>query len=255
MTDSTLPEDESPTVGQILKAVRLAQGLTLEQVSKSLFINKRQLSYLEEDAEHLACDVYTLGFVKLYAQYLKLNVQDILEKFKEQNADQPRSSQTIFPAPLPGRGMPSIRILGLSLFVLAVIIMGWMGVSNYTVHAPPREIVFDPAPSTQPEPLIKTEVIPVEESHSDLEPPSQPVNLQVTEESWIEVKDKEGNIIVSRMFRPGESFEFKNSENLILRTGNLKGTRLLFGERVFPVADKFEEVGQDIPLDPEKWLE
>lgn len=255
MIDTTLPETLPPSVGQILKTSRLAQELTLEQASKHLFISKRQLAHLEDDADHLTCDVYTLGFVRLYAQYLKLDAQEIIEKFKEQNIDHPQSPQAIFPAPLPGRGIPSFPILALSLSVLATIIVGWKWISKDAAPPFPPEVVLKANSSPVLASSITEEVASVEEVHAIPEPMPQQVNLQITEKSWIEVKDQEGNIIISRMFRPGESFELKNSENLILNTGNVKGTHLSFGEKVFPVSEKFDEVGQDIPLNPEKWLE
>lgn len=282
MTDRIASEDTS-SVGQLLKTTRLEQSLTLEQISKALYLSKRQLSYLEEDAEHLVCDVYTLGFVKLYAQYLKLNEQDIVERFKEQTIHHHQSSPLIFPAPLPGRGMPSFHVLALSLFVLAVIIIGWKWKGNdaslpsfhpdvlvhqddsvVTVNVGNEEAaainIEDPAPSPQQhttlsESALQEKITPIEKIYSSPESPSQPVNLHITEEAWIEVKDKEGNIIVSRIFRPGESFEFKNSEDFVLKTGNLKGTHLSSGTRIYPNEGNSGEVGRNIPLDPEKWLE
>lgn len=276
MTDITLPEPPfieqgPPSVGEILKAARLERGLTLEQVSESLRINKRHLSHLEENEASLVCDVYTLGFLKMYAQYLELSTQDVIEKFKNQAVHHPKSSQLIFPAPLPGRGIPSFRILALSLFALVTIIIGWKWVGNYSSPPYPslEPVVYkDEAaaktkieePATPPaaqqtfsSPPIET--TPVETTHSNPESTPQQVHLQITEEAWIEVKDEEGNLILNRIFHPGESFEFKNSENLILKTGNLKGTRLSSGEKVFPIVGKSGEVGRNIPLDPQKWLE
>lgn len=267
MTGTLSKENIPPSVGQILKSSRLEQGLTLEQISKNLCINKRQLSSLEEDVEHLICDVYTLGFVKLYAQYLELNVQEILEAFKTQTSQGSHAPPLIFPAPLPGRGIPSYRILALSLLGLVAIIIGWKWVNHHT-SAPfpyPRSVTTNSKPKMSP-PLptqqkastnlpIKRDIAPLNDRPSHLEVSPPQVNLRITEKAWIEVKDEEGNTIVNRLFKPGDSFDFKNSENLILKTGNIKGTHLSSGEKNFPTSGNSGEVKGNIPLDPKKWLE
>lgn len=138
MTDSALQENISSPVGQILKEARLLRGVTLEEVAKKLCITKRQLVNLEEGEEPLVWDVYKLGFVKLYAQYLELDTQDIIKKFKDQASHKVKSPPLVFPAPLPGRGMPSFRILGLSFLILLAIFIGWKWMSNHTVAPYPH---------------------------------------------------------------------------------------------------------------------
>jgi transcriptional regulator with XRE-family HTH domain len=281
MTDTPLLPQEALSVGQILKKARLEQDLTLEHISQALNINKRQLSQLEED--EYSYNVYSLGFTKLYAQYLKLDSQEIVEKFKEQAQPLFQSSQPIFSAPQPGRGMPSFRVIFLSLILFAGLGIGANWVSYYSFSPPPqpeipkdnkerseerkgeepdlsyaRQIPFpnDLVQQTIIVPFSREETGPSENNAKDLKSPThQGVDLKVTEEAWIEVKDKEGNIIVSKLFHPGDSFKFKNSEGFVLKTGNLKGTHLSSGNKVFPFVGKSGEVRRDIPLNPDKWLE
>jgi len=301
MTDTIPLEQEPLPAGQILKASRLEQGLTLEQVSKSLCISKRLLFQLEEDEKHLVCDVYTLGFIKLYAQLLNLAPQEIVEKFKERATPSPKPPHLIFPAPLPGRGMPSFRIIAFSLLVLAALGIGgkWMSDYNSAPYSPSepetpnKEIAEEKKAPQETEPLFVQnstaleetatiqkptplqqadtpnssnqqtvftnfsieETTPEKTSSLAPEPSQETVNLNVTEEAWIEVKDKGGEIILSKLFRSGESFEFKNGKDLILKTGNLRGTHLSSGKKIFPVSEKPGEVRQGISLDPEKWSE
>lgn len=259
LQEQIFQENASPSVGAILKSTRLARGLTLGEVSKSLRITLRQLSSLEENDEHLICDVYTIGFVKLYAQHLGLNAQELIQKFKDQVVCHPKSTSLFFPAPLPGRGIPNRAILALCFLTLVAIVIGWRWI-NYPIVLPSLEVVL----KKNEVPTIKDEppAAPVEEAASLIEIPQptplvtpQKVDLQVTEEAWIEVKDQSGNIIVSRIFQAGESFEFRDSKNLILTTGNLKGTHISSGDKIFPLSAKSGEVGRNIPLNPEKWLE
>lgn len=287
MTNTPIENDIIPSVGQLLKATRLARGLTLEAAAKSLCLSKRQLSQLEEDEENLVCDVYTLGFLRLYAQYLQLDKEEITKKFKDQ-AFHPKLSPLTFPAPLPGRGIPSFRILGLSLIALLVIIGGWQWIGHEGAEPPSEEeIVFThevPETNVEPEtplhveptallpiqqtpfpnsPILEVDQ-PLEEENHPNEDSLLPVQtatlpgtvvLTATEDSWIEVKDEDGKIILSRLFQAGDSYTFNNPQKLILKTGNVGGIRLTAGERVHDLSGKSGEVRSGILLDPEKWLE
>lgn len=168
MTESELTHTDDFSVGQILKAARLEQGLTLEQIAESLCIKARNLSLLENDLSEgencLGYDVYILGFVRSYSQYLKLNPQEIVEKFKKQNATLSKSHEVMYAAPLPGRGMPSLLVLSLSLIMLAAIIIGWKWINRDIAPPSPPEIVVA---TTPPEPQ---EIIPVEEASIAIEP-------------------------------------------------------------------------------------
>jgi cytoskeleton protein RodZ len=133
LQDSLCEGSSLSLVGETLKTARLAQGLTLEQISKTLYIGRGQLSYIEDNENYTVCDVYILGFVKLYAQYLGLDAQDLVQKFKDQTVSPPKPTPLIFPAPLPGRGLPSRLVLLLSCLVLATIALGWRWVSSFSL--------------------------------------------------------------------------------------------------------------------------
>ncbi len=67
------------TIGEQLKKARLAQGISLEQVSKSTHIKKVYLEALEEDKRsEIPSNVQGRGFLRLYADALKLAVEPLL---------------------------------------------------------------------------------------------------------------------------------------------------------------------------------
>lgn len=82
-------EYEAPleTVGQDLRAARLARGDDLATVSRVLKIRKEHLEALEEDrAEALPGKTYAVGFIRAYAAYLGLKPADYAERFKAEIA-------------------------------------------------------------------------------------------------------------------------------------------------------------------------
>jgi cytoskeleton protein RodZ len=87
-------------------------------------------------------------------------------------------------------------------------------------------------------------------------PPSvQPTLLKVTEESWVEVNDEQGNTIVSRLFHPEETYEFKNAQNFLLKTGNARGIHLTSGEKELAFPGNQGEVKSGISLNPDTWID
>ncbi len=254
MTEETIEDNKPQTVGQILRAAREEKGIAIEAVAKILCIGKKQLITLEEDHESLVCDVYTLGFLRSYSHFLGVDGEDLVQKFKDQAAH-PQAPRLSFPAPLPGRGLPSFRILGLCLVALLTIIAGWEWY-GYQFSAPyPKyeSLVVEAAPA--PDPVVEeVSLPPALDTIIALTEPT-PVILTVKETAWIEVKKPDGTNVVSREFQPGETYAFKDPQHLVLKTGNAPGIILSAGDKMVSFSDEGTRVKSNIPLDPEKWLE
>jgi len=276
MTNEPEQHSIAPSVGQVLKSTRIERGLTIEAVAKNLRISKRSLIPLEEDSDDLVCDVYTVGFLRSYAQFLGLNAEDLIQKFKDQGT-YPKTSPLAFPAPLPGRGMPSFRVLALTLVTLLLIIAAWewFGYQESATSFQNEPVLVEAQleeelvekPPTPPElmPLVQQSVpersspevsslietqMPAEEHLSQ-----EGVLLKTTATTWIEVKDENGEMVLNRLFNPGETYEFKDPKNLVLKTGNAGGVSLKAGEKILSSLGKSGEVKSKISLDSEKWLE
>lgn len=73
------------TLGSFLKNARISQGLNLAAISQATRINHNSLIALEEDNRSaLPADVFSRGFVKLYASHLKLDPQEALRLYDKQ---------------------------------------------------------------------------------------------------------------------------------------------------------------------------
>lgn len=72
-------------VGQRLKEERERRHLSLHEIGMSLKINPKILSAIEEgDMAQLPAKTFLRGFVRSYAQYLRLNVDEIVDLFHEE---------------------------------------------------------------------------------------------------------------------------------------------------------------------------
>jgi len=73
------------TLGQILRSARLAQDLTLAQLSTELRIEAKQLQALEDERfEQIGVAVFIKGYLKQYGTRLGLDVRDLLALYYKQ---------------------------------------------------------------------------------------------------------------------------------------------------------------------------
>jgi cytoskeleton protein RodZ len=71
--------------GQLLKEARETKSVSLQEVSIHLKINTKTLKALElGDVTQLPAKTFLRGFVQSYAQYLKLDLNQIMEVFQEE---------------------------------------------------------------------------------------------------------------------------------------------------------------------------
>ncbi len=118
--DGELPLE---TVGQDLRAARQRRGDDLATVSKALKIRKDHLEALEEDRmDNLPGKTYAIGFVRTYSQYLGLDPNALVDRFKQEisgRGDDPVSQPSTPVLDDDQRRLPQgWRLLGLVVVLL-----------------------------------------------------------------------------------------------------------------------------------------
>ena len=77
--------------------------------------------------------------------------------------------------------------------------------------------------------------------------PSTEMVLKATGNSWVEIEDMEGNILMTRLMRPGETYVVPNLNGLTFNTGNAGALSLSQGDVIIP---KLGEIGEIITARP-----
>jgi cytoskeleton protein RodZ len=138
------------------------------------------------------------------------------------------------------------------------------------------EAVSAPVPAAAPKPVVMEQIkkeLPKESVPKDAIPkdtipkntiqwaePSPVINLkrektrvtlQATEDTWIEISDKQNNIIYKKVLRTGQSYAVPSGQGLILITGNAGGLDVLVDGTKAPAIGKRGEILRGIPLDAE----
>ena len=84
-SEPKVPPPPPATLGERLRAARLAQDFTVEQLSTDLRIEAKQLHALEENRfEQIGVPVFIKGYLKQYGTRLGLNVADLLALYHKQ---------------------------------------------------------------------------------------------------------------------------------------------------------------------------
>lgn len=79
---------------------------------------------------------------------------------------------------------------------------------------------------------------------------TEPTILVFDQESWIQIRDTQGNIVVRRLFQAGQTYTLPHGTNLSLRVGNAGGVRFERGAHKSAPLGKKGEIVANVSLDP-----
>lgn len=119
-------------VGASLRQSRVESGRDLSEASEALRIRRPHLQAIEEGRfDELPGQAYALGFVRAYAEYLELDSDWVIDRFREEVDPGDANQDLHFPEPPPVRDWrPRIGVAGAALALAAVAYGGWYYVQN-----------------------------------------------------------------------------------------------------------------------------
>jgi cytoskeleton protein RodZ len=78
------------------------------------------------------------------------------------------------------------------------------------------------------------------------------ITLTAKQDSWVQIRDKDSNVIWTRILRPGDSYKVPNQQGLTLLTGNAGALDVTVDGKAAPPLGALGAVRRNIPLDPAK---
>jgi cytoskeletal protein RodZ len=81
------------------------------------------------------------------------------------------------------------------------------------------------------------------------------ITLTAKQDSWVQVRDSESNVIWTRILKPGDSYRVPNEPGLMLLTGNAGALEVAVDGKTAPSLGAPGAVRRNIPLDPQKLLD
>ena len=254
-------------VGEILRRTRNHYGQTLPQIESILRIRASQLDALERgDIAQLPGRVYAIGFVRAYSEYLGLDGDKMVHLFKEQSVGRKAKPDLSFPVPASETKVPNLAIIGGSVAGLLLVI----GFISYLLFPERPDPEIPPVPEAlttsklSEAPALVGEAGPVDAVEGAVEgaapanssapaEPEKPKNriiLEITDASWIEIKNASGAAILRQVLKAGDIYLVPDEPGLSLSTGNAGGIRVkLDGKALSPLGEA-GAIRRNIKLEP-----
>jgi cytoskeletal protein RodZ len=244
------------SVGEILQRTREHYGQSIPQVELNLRIRAAHLIAIEQgDVENLPGRVYAIGFVRAYAEYLGLDGDKMVHLFKAQTIGRKPKPDLHFPITYKDTKTPNVYIIMGCLAGVILLITYWSMTYNPKNHI---EIV-PPVPEELKQgsvPLLKkSEALKIQNRISEIlaPTPKNKMELVVSEDSWVEIKDAKGKILLRQVLNPGDKYIVPDEKGLILSTGNAGGITVFIEGKKVGSLGKPTEVRRNIALNPKNF--
>ena len=205
------------SLGIRLRELRLAKGVSLDDIARSTRVGRGHLEALESDSwGDLPSPVFVKGFIRAYCEFIEASPDEALGLYREATGetvkpDRVQSAVHTRPTRRVGPLMVSLVLfiaLGASLFALQI-----------GLKSPPRPA---PAVPVQPAP------VPAEEPR----PAGQRLLIRAVEPTWIRVQVDEGQV-AEELMQAGAVREFTAARRFVLTVGNAGGLEVdLNGRRI-----------------------
>jgi len=277
-------------IGDDLREARLKAGYNLEQIAQSLRISKHYLTALEENDVHTLPErVYTLGFLRSYARYLGFNTAETVQRFKTEVLGDAVNMNYSMPKPLGGDALPRSALIWITTsLVMAGMIGGWFyfnanrarlhekavvpdlikeeileGVLSPSLNSDELKTSHALQPTLPPDASTATASSAIDQASSVSSVPtaesaaeataSPALDFTFTELCWMEIKDEQDNVIISRNFNAGETYNITPKAGMKFSTGNAGGIQIKQGAQKPFTLGKHGEIIKNSSLDSNRF--
>jgi hypothetical protein len=221
------------SIGNYLKRAREEKKIPLPQVSRDTKINERYLIAIENDEfTVLPAPTYTRGFIKIYAEYLGLAAQPLVDQFMREHVGISKQSFSIEGDAMAGdaasrpwrfTGIGVAAAVGVVIVVFALVSM-WKSCSRAPLIKPQmekEEIETLPLP---PVPTVVSEnAAPVKEVKDEGQ---RKLVAKALDDVWVKVY-ADGELQFQDIIPKGREESWVAMEEFHLRVGRPKSIKLL----------------------------
>jgi cytoskeletal protein RodZ len=233
--ETEIPKDQ--TLGDILENARKKKHLDIEDISTTLCIKPIYIEALEKGHYYVfPARAYTVGFLRTYAQFLKLDTDEILQLFYQETTDTKEEPMDMLVIEKK-MALPSKKTLAVVIGIfIAFYVIWYLIAKSYS----PQSLIEESLPTIESEPIavVQEEQIPVEEKIEEVIPVkaentqkvieevsvdvyTAPVAFVAIDRVWVSIKDNKNNkVLLDKTFIKNEHY-IPNVpvENLTVSTG------------------------------------
>ncbi len=278
-------------IGEYLKEIRIKRKKNLINISKELNISISYLQAIENDEySKIPGGAYTIGFIRIYANYLNLDSNLIINEYKEQKSLLETSAPIVLPRPIEAFHSQHIsKIISVSIIVFISTGFYFMFVNKPTFQ-PEYAITSD-----IPEGLetiiekyeIETALSKIQEinkekisnnniaefellkeneqkiqnnqitafasrpDNSSSDDLKNLISLKIINSTWVQVRNKNDEIVYSKLLNIDDIYSYSLNDDFTITTGNAGNIIVSIGGEVMGKLGKKGEVLDSASITPE----
>ena len=120
------------SIGAELRALRIERGESTADVAQHLRLRENYIVAIEAgNFVELPGSVYTIGFLRSYARYLKLDADALIQRFKEEASEIPHPTELTFFEPVSEESrVPRGGLVAFAVLLAVVAYAGWYYLST-----------------------------------------------------------------------------------------------------------------------------
>ena len=214
-------------IGQDLAAARLAKGLSHGDVAKALNLQPDYINAIEQlNRDALPSIGYVLGYVRAYANFVGLDGHEAVALFKRDSAVPTNLGMRDRPHFVPRRKikLPRGFVPALSVLGCAVMLAFWYGTNTKVEASAGASIELS-------NPTVATTIAPTPL-------PANVLTIKAIAPSWVQVKDAQGRVVISRILTKGETYQTEAEARMTLSARDGGAIVLYAGEdRLGPMGE------------------
>ncbi len=235
--------DQPQTMGAYLRSARRRRRLSIERASEDTKIRADFLMRMESDEFDYLAPAYVRGFLKTYAQYLRVDPDPLLREFERRHSinrvdptqhlvrDRKRAPKERNPK---NRWLVAAASAAAVIVVLAVIGLAQGtggGIADRIASNPSPQPSASPSPSVTPSPSASPSATPDEGSLA-LKNGLNVKLVAAREPCWVEVSS-DGEVVFSDTLQVGDEQTFEADKKMSIIFGFAPGIDLIVNGRDF----------------------
>lgn len=207
-------------VGNILREEREKQGLSLRDIASQSHIRLEYLRAIEEsNFEKIPAEIYVKGFLRTYAQALKVDEEAIIQKYLDQRRESEPPEEVVELPKREPRFRNKIEFATLILISSFIAITLFIIINRNDTVGKRTEKTFSLSPIRNES--IRTKISEVTE-HS--------LRIIASDTTWIlMVTDNE--IVEEYLFKRGDQITRNGNEGFHIKIGNAEGVNIVYNNK------------------------
>ena len=252
---------------------RKIKNLSIKEASQILNISESLINKLEEgNFEEISKDMFIIGHLRTYLNFIDIDPKLLIDSFKPEKIIFKKNNQNIILPYSFNLSRKYIFLISIILFFFLLIIykeintVNKINIINNKNTVKELENINDQEKAIQEtRDLEEKEVTNSELDENKIESQSDEIitseikniefiYIEASEDSWIEIQDKNSKILVSKIIKKNEKIKLVYEKDLMLVTGNAGGIIIKIDNNIINNIGKFGEVTRNISLNLENLI-